>query len=204
MPKPNTSEICRIHLFDDVEKLQNAGLSFQLQEKVKRIRAIYTIYIQYPLKKEKEICDMMMLQFKIDRSTVYEDIKLAKQLIGDFATSSKPWHRFKLNAMLDKAYDMAVKKQNPIAVSMVADKYGKYNQLDKEESERYPWEEIAVQQFEITSDPTVIGIQPVPNIKEKIAKMKDKYFGEIQDIEYVDVTIEDIFKNTPTELPSNE
>jgi len=206
MHKPKSEEICRLHLFDDIDKLQRAGLSFQLQEKIKRIRAIYTIFTQYPLKKEKEVCDIIIPQFKVDRSTVYEDIKLAKLFVGDFATASKPWHRFKFNTMIDKSYSLAERKQNPIAMVMAADKYGKYNQLDKEDAERLPWEEMIVQRFEITSDPTVIGIKPQPNIKEKIQKMKDKYFGEIQTVDFIEMPsdIEALFTQTPTNLPPDE
>ena len=89
---------------------------------------------------------------------------------------------------------------------MAADKYGKYNQLDKEDAERLPWEEMIVQRFEITSDPTVIGIKPQPNIKEKIQKMKDKYFGEIQTVDFIEMPsdIEALFTQTPTNLPPDE
>ena len=203
MPKPNTVEICRLHLFDDISKIENE-LSQQMLNRLLRIRSAYTIWNQYPFKKEKEIRDLLISQYAIDRSTAYEDIQVIKQLLGDFNAASKAWHRFKFNAMIEKAYSLAEKKQNPVAMSMAADKYGKYNQLDKEDAEQLPWSEIVVQPFEITSDPSTIGIKPVPNIKEKIAKLKEKYFADIQDINYEDVTIEDIFTQTPTNLPPNE
>ena len=167
-----------------------------------RIRSAYTVWNQFPMKKEKEIRDLLVSQNNIDRSTAYEDIQIIKQLLGDFNAASKAWHRFKFNAMIEKSYSMAEKKQNPLAMAMAADKYGKYNQLDKEESERLPWDEIAIQPFEITSDPSTIGIKAIPNIKERIAKLKEKYFADIQDINYEDVTTEDIFRKTPTNLPN--
>jgi hypothetical protein len=40
-----------------------------------------------------------------------------------------------------------------------------------------------VQPFSPTTDPTILGIKPLPNVQEKIKKMREKYWNE--DIETV-------------------
>lgn len=201
MAKPNTLELCKTHLFDDVDKLRTTGLPDQLVNRLIRIRSAYTLWLEYPRKKDAEIRDHLMT-FGVNRSAAYEDIQLIKLLLGDLAETSKAFHRFRFVAMIEKAYDLAERNKDAKAMVAAADKYAKYNQLDKEDSLKIPWDEIIPQQFEPTSDPTVIGIKPVANIREKIAKMKEKYAQDIvEDIDYEDVDFnpDDIF-NVPTAL----
>jgi hypothetical protein len=98
--------------------------------------------------------------------------------------SSKAFHRFRFNAMIQNAYDLAERKQNPKAMASAAGLYAKYNQLDKEDAFKIPWDEIIPQRFEPTSDPTVLGIKPIPNIQEKIKSLKERFFNDIEDISF--------------------
>jgi len=104
--------------------------------------------------------------------------------------------------MVLNAYDLAERKKDARNMVAAADKYAKYNQLDKEDTFKIPWDEIVPQRFEPTSDPTVIGIKPVANIKEKIEAMKNKYIQDIaEDIDYEDVDFdEDALFNAPTNI----
>lgn len=190
MRKETTIDICRVHLFHSVDKMQESNVSPQMIERVRRIRSVYTIWNDYPLKKEKEMVDMLLGQYKISRSEVYEDLKVIKQLLGDFNAASKGWHLFKFNSMILKAYERAEIKDNSMGMIMAAKEYAKYNQLDKENQVTYPWEEIILQPFEITSDPTVIGIKPVPNIKERIAELKNKYGKDIDEVDFIEIGVD--------------
>jgi len=104
--------------------------------------------------------------------------------------------------MVLNAYDLAEKNEDTRNMVAAADKYAKYNQLDKEDAYKIPWDEIVPQRFEPTSDPTVIGIKAVVNIKEKIEAMKNKYIQDIaEDIEYEDVDFdEDALFNAPMNI----
>ncbi|MBD8349356.1 hypothetical protein [Dysgonomonas sp. HGC4] len=183
MRKETTLVLCHRHLYDDVDTLEKEKISPQIINRIKRIRLIYTIWNDYPLKKDKEMRDTLVSMFGISQSEAYEDIKITKQLLGDINAASKAFHRFKVNAIFMEALDLARIKKNPIAMIMAGDKYAKYNQLDKEDALEFPWDEIIPQQFVPTSDPSVIGIKPISNIQERIAAMKKKYEA---DIEYVD------------------
>lgn len=167
--------------------MEEQGVPLILQERIIRIRDMYTLWLNYPSKKELEIAQELTMRYGIKKSAAYEDVRIIKNLLGDLNKASKDFHRWQFNNMIRKAYDLAERRKNPDAMVKAADKYGKYNQLDKEDVLDNPWETIQVQPFEPTSDPTVIGIKPVPNIKEKIAKKLKQYWNE--DIE--DVTFEE-------------
>ncbi|MEA5063250.1 MAG: hypothetical protein VB054_07975 [Petrimonas sp.] len=203
MAKPQTLELCRVHLFDDIDKLRENAISQQGINRILRLRAAFTLWNKYPRKKEAEIRDFIMRESGVERTAAYEDIQILKTLLGDFAESSKEFHRFRFNDMIENAYAMAERKQDAKAMSAAAGNYAKYNQLDKDDAVKIPWDEIIPQRFEPTSDPSVIGIKPVANIREKIANMKRKYINDIaEDIDYeeVDFNESEFFRNEETNI----
>jgi hypothetical protein len=188
MAKPQTLELCRVHLFDDVEKLKNNNLSQQAIDRIVRLRAAFNLWNKYPLKKEAEIRDFIMKYSGVERTSAYEDIQILKILLGDFQETTKEFHRFRFNHMIEKAYEMAERKKDGRGMAAAAGHYAKYNKIDQEDAIKIPYDEIVPQPFEPTSDPTVIGIKPVANIREKIASMKKRYFADIvEDITYEEV-----------------
>lgn len=192
MAKRDTYDICVQHLYDDVSRLSH--LPQQQRDKLLRIRSGYTIMLEFPSKKDREIILHLQNQFGIERSAAYEDLRLIKDLLGSINKQSKDWHRFRFNYRNEKAYNMAELKNDPIAMDKCNNTYGKYNQLDKEDAERIPWEDIIPQLYEATDDPSVLGIKPIPNIREKIAAMKKKYMEDIEDVTYEDIDIRELEK----------
>jgi len=187
MAKKDTYDICVQHLYDDVSKLSH--LAPQQRDKLLRIRSGYTIMLDFPSKKDREIILHLQNQFGIERSAAYEDLRLIKDLLGSINKQSKDWHRFRFNYRNEKAYSMAELKNDPIAMDKCNNTYGKYNTLDKEDAERMPWDEIIPQNFEPTEDPTVLGIKRIPNIRERISYLKKKYMNEIEDVTYEEIDI---------------
>jgi hypothetical protein len=181
--KPNTLETCRVHLFDNREELQNAAIPGQLIERIIRLRAAYTHWLEYPLLPDAEIRDFLM-KFGVNKSAAYEDIRIIKTLMGDMAETCKTFHRFKFNFMIMEAYEFAKQKNDARSMVAASAQYAKYNLLDKEDAITIPWDEIVPQKFEPTSDPTVIGIAPVHDIQERIKQLKEKYFHDIEDVTY--------------------
>jgi hypothetical protein len=201
MSKPATLEICRLHLFSDVDVLRRENIPETLVKRILRIRSAYTMWLEYPRKKDAEIRDHLA-SFGVAKSEAYEDIRIIKLLLGDMTETSKAFHRFRFISMIEEAYKLAERKKDARSMVAAADKYAKYNQLDKEDALSIPWDEIIIQPFEPTSDPTVIGIKPVANIRERIKALKAKYAEDIpQDVEYEDADInEDDLFNAPTKL----
>ena len=187
MSKNQTYDICVQHLYDDVDKLTH--LAPQVRDRLLRIRSAYTLMQEYPSKADREIIQHIQNMSGVERSAAYEDLRIIKDLLGSINRQSKDWHRFKFNNQIQKAYDRADLKNDPDSMVKAMATYAKFNQLDKEDAERIPWEDLIPQTFEPTEDPTVLGIKPIPNIREKIANMKKKYMNEIEDVTYDEIDI---------------
>lgn len=186
MPTQNTLAICQEHLFSDVDKMQAAGVPQIIQERIVRIRDVYNIWLQNPARRTRELVVMEQDKYNIHKSEAYDDIKIVRLLLGDLNESSKEFHRWRFNEMILRAIELAEKKDDVRSLVAALDKYAKYNKLDQEDEQDKPFEVIAVQPFEPTENPEVIGIKRVPNINEKIRKKIQQYWNE--DIE--DVTLE--------------
>ena len=186
MSRQSTLELCQKHLYDDKDNMP--GVAINTRNRIIRIRSGYTIWNDFPSKKDKEIAIHLMNQFSVEKSTAYDDIRLIKDLRGSINKASKDWHLYKTNAWLDEAVQMARVKNNEDAIIKAAAVSGKINKLDKDDPTEFPWDEIKPQSFIITSDPSVIGIKPIPNLKDKIAKLFDRYKEDISIVE--DVTYE--------------
>lgn len=188
MSKSTELEICRKFLYADSDLIPVVNA-----ERVKRIRSAHAMWYEYPTKQESEIREYLMNEFGIKRTTAFQDMETVKILLGDVQNAKKSWTQYQVNKMLFDAYKMAEEKKDVKAMIMAADKIGKYNQLDKPEANELPFDEIAVQPFEPTDDPTVLGLKKDPNIRETTRKMLEKYNSEI---EIIDVPYEEmILKN---------
>jgi hypothetical protein len=172
--------------------MQSQAIPEILVERIIRIRSAYTLWLEHPRKKDAEIRDHL-LAFGISKTQAYQDIQILKLLLGEMSETSKAFHRFKFNAMIQNAYKMAELKKDARSMAAAAAQYAKYNQLDREDALKVPWEEIIPQRFEPSSDPSLIGIKPQANIQEKIKALKEKYLSDIEDIEYEE---EDLDENT--------
>lgn len=185
-----TLELCRQHLFDDVDRMKKNGVPECTRARILRLRSAYTYWNEFPTTGDKQIRDFLMEQFGVEKTAAYEDIKLIKTLIGETSETSKSFHRWKFNQMTQETYDEAKEVGNMIVMAMTTANYGKYNQLDKEDATVIAWDDIAIQPFEPTSDPSVLGIKPVANIEARIEALKQKYMSEdIEDITYEDIDL---------------
>lgn len=64
-----------------------------------------------------------------------------------------------------------------------ATSYAKFNNVNVEDEQSAPYDMIVVQPFTATSDPSVLGIKPIPNIEKVISDMIEKYRAESLDID---------------------
>jgi len=179
-------EICRQNLFENpTEKLPEST-----HNRLIRIRAAYTHWNEFPMKSELEIKDFL-LSFGVKKSMAYYDLEIIKVLLGSVKNAGKEWHRYRVISMIEEAYQLAKEKQDPKAMGLIIDKYGKYTQLNIPDHEQIPYEDIVPQPFEPTSDPSVVGIKPVPDIRERIKKLKEKYYQDIdeniREVDYVEI-----------------
>ncbi len=197
---PATIDVCEKYLYADTDEMTAAGLPDIIQQRLMRIRSMHAFWLQFPRKSDGEIVDKLMREHKVSRSTAYEDVRIIKTLLGNMSKASKDYHRFRFIAMIEETFATAKRIGDARAMAAAAAHYGKYTQLDKEEAIDKGYDKIVVQPFIPTDDPTVLGIKPVPTIRERIAaKLKQYWSEDIEDVQFeeADYNEDDVFGLKP-------
>lgn len=188
MAYPNALELCRSDLFTKEDELRQAYPQL-LVDKVLRVRDMYNWCIANPDAKDRQFVEQELSRYDISKVVAYSDLAIVKTLLPTLATASRDFHRWRYNEMILETYQMAKKRKDTKTMEKAASSYAKYNRIDLEDEQAMPYEMIVVQPFTATSDPTVLGIKPIPNINDKIKAMLNKYRAETIDIE--DITYEE-------------
>ena len=188
MAYPNALELCRSDLFTKEDELRQAYPQL-LVDKVLRVRDMYNWCIANPDAKDRQFVEQELSRYDISKVVAYSDLAIVKTLLPTLATASRDFHRWRYNEMILETYQMAKKRKDTKTIEKAASSYAKYNRIDLEDEQAVPYEMIVVQPFTATSDPTVLGIKPIPNINDKIKAMLNKYRAETIDIE--DITYEE-------------
>ena len=188
MAYPNALELCRSDLFTKEDELRQAYPQL-LVDKVLRVRDMYNWCIANPDAKDRQFVEQELSRYDISKVVAYSDLAIVKTLLPTLATASRDFHRWRYNEMILETYQMAKKRKDTKTMEKAASSYAKYNRIDLEDEQAVPYEMIVVQPFTATSDPTVLGIKPIPTINDKIKAMLNKYRAETIDIE--DITFEE-------------
>ena len=98
-----------------------------------------------------------------------------------------------------ETYQMAKKRKDTKTMEKAATSYAKFNRIDIEDEQSVPYHMIVVQPFFPTTDPRVVGINPVPNIDERIRKLTRELSDthpDTENVEYeeADLPLDEIFK----------
>ena len=202
MAYPNALELCRSDLFTKEDELRQAYPQL-LVDKVLRVRDMYNWCIANPDAKDRQFVEQELSRYDISKVVAYSDLAIVKTLLPTLATASRDFHRWRYNEMILETYQMAKKRKDTKTMEKAASSYAKYNRIDLEDEQAVPYEMIVVQPFTATSDPTVLGIKPIPNINDKIKAMLNKYRAETIDIEDItfeeaDLEEESLFQNDKT------
>ena len=185
MPTPSAIEVCRADLFTREPELLERYPQV-LVDKVLRVREMYNWFISNPDGSDREFVAEVMQRHDISKVTAYSDLAIVKALLPMMSTASRDFHRWRTNEMLIATYKMAEKRKDSKTMERAATAYGKLNRIDLEDEQAMPYDKIVPQPFTATDDPRVLGIEPIPNINEKISQMIEKYRRETIDIEDVE------------------
>ena len=185
MSYPNAIEVCRADLFTRESELLERYPQV-LVDKVLRVREMYNWFISNPDGSDREFVAEVMQRHDISKVTAYSDLAIVKALLPMMSTASRDFHRWRTNEMLIATYKMAEKRKDSKTMERAATAYGKLNRIDLEDEQAMPYDKIVPQPFTATDDPRVLGIEPIPNINEKISQMIEKYRRETIDIEDVE------------------
>ena len=181
----NIDEYSKLVVLDDNE-LQNVAVS--IRERLQRLRGIYAYWLQFPSKFDKEIVDYDMKKFKVGRAQAYDDLHLTQILMGNLQQASKDFMRWKINRDLEEDLRMARQRGDLRAVASIEKNRIMNNRTDKDDEPELEFDKIVPQQFEMTDDPTVIGIQKVPGLRDRIRKLEKKYGDtKIEDADFEEI-----------------
>ena len=197
MGLPSIIDVAHEHLFADVSIMKASGLSEPTIRHILRLRDVYNYWLQFPSKKDRDIVNELKLRGGIGDTQARQDLRLIKTLLGDLELQTTNYYRYRVIEMASRAYDKAAAMNNTRDMVAAASLIGKVTRLDKDDPAGNMYEQAAVQSFEFTDDPAVIGLSRVPNHREKIKAMKEKYFNEtIVDIEaeVIEYNPDEIFK----------
>lgn len=200
MPLPSIADAAQQYLFTDRDKMIRSGVPEATINHIIRIRDVYSYWLQFPQKKDREIVGELMRRGNIQRSAAYEDLRLIKQLLGDLNKVSKDYARYRFLQMVERAYEVAENSGDARSMVSAADKLGKYMGLAEADEVDKGYDKIPVQIFAVTDNPEVIGLKRLPNARDRIKAMKQKYWNEeIVDVEAeeVDYDIDSIFHPKP-------
>jgi hypothetical protein len=173
----------RLITVDDNE-LQEQHVSSVILERLHRIRGLYAYWLQFPSKFDNEIVNYDMAMFKISRAQAYDDLHLTQTLLGNIQQASKEFIRWKINKDLEEDLKAARRSQDHRSVAAIEKNRILNNRTDKDDEQEFEFDKIVPQTFEPTDDPTVIGIDKIPDLRGKIRKLVEKYSKD--NIEYAD------------------
>ena len=203
MAQHNTLEVCRVDLFtvqDELEKRYPAVIVAA----VLRIREEYNWFIANTDAKDRQFVEYATSRHGISRTLAYNDLGVIKALLPHLAQASRDFHRYRYNEMIIETYQMAKKRKDTKTMEKAASSYAKYNRVDLEDEQAVPYDMIVVQPFTATDDPSVLGIKPIPNLREKIRMLLNKYRAENMDIEDIEFEEADLEEATLFPEPKEE
>lgn len=193
MSRISNLEKFKDYLFEDIDEIhvlmRIPNLSLAERNLILRFRFCFSRLLEKPSLQDKKLRDDLMNEYNISESQAYRDIADIKIFLPNIRAAGKEWIRYVVNEELKEAIqdakDSDMLRERIEAIKALA----KYNKLDQDDGEELPWDKIIPIPIEPTTDPTVLGIQPIKNLDNEIKKLIDKYKGEIEieDIEYQDI-----------------
>ena len=170
-----------------VEEMRANRVSEQVITRVLRLRDVYNWMLRNPLKKDREYIDYIQANYQEDgkplsKRKAYEDIEILHAIIGNLQQCTKEWHRWRFNNMIMEGYAIALRKEDAAAIAKLAQQYGKYNKLDKDDEHDKGYSEIP--RISFTFVVSVLGFKPIPNVRKVIDELIVHYsHSKLQDID---------------------
>lgn len=198
MPLPNIVELAKADLYTAKEELLKKYAQSQVDHLL-RLRDMVTWNIANPDAKDRQFVDEVRTRYGLSLVTAYADLKIVKAILPNLSEASLDFHRWRYNEMILETYQMAKKRKDTKTMEKAATSYAKFNRIDIEDEQAVPYHMIVVQPFFPTTDPRVVGINPVPNIDERIRRLTRELSDshpDTENIEYeeADLPLDEIFK----------
>lgn len=190
---PSPLEACKADLLASDDELKEK-YPLSIAERVMRLREMYNYWLSNPSMKDRQLRDVIMSRYDVSQSTAYADINIIHQLVPLLAQKTRDFHRARANEMFLETYAMAKARKDTKTMERAASSYAKYNRVDLEDEMAMPYDEIVIQPFCATLDVRVLGLKPIPDVYNHIAKLTKELsrdFVDIQDVEYEEADLEE-------------
>jgi hypothetical protein len=146
-----------------------------------RIEDIFAVWLEKPYLTDDKIRRYIKDKFQYDINKANRELYLVKYLLGNVRNAAKEWQRYTVIEMAKRAYSMALIREDINAMVAAANLLIKCCKLDRDEDETPPYEKVFVPEWEITTDVSVLGLGPIPDLEKKKAALRKKYGSEIQE-----------------------
>lgn len=162
-----------------VEELREKRIAEQTITRILRLRDVYNYMLRNPLKKDREYIDYIQAAYtdengkSLSKRKAYEDLEILHSIIGNLQQCTKEWHRWRFNSMIMEGYAIALRQNDATAIAKLAQQYGKYNKLDKEDEHDRAYD--AIPQIRFTFDVSVLGFKPIPNVRRVMDELIARY-----------------------------
>lgn len=201
MPHPSAVDACMADLFTDEQELRRKYPD-SVADRVMRVREMYNWFLSEPDASDRRFVEEICSRRKISKVTAYADLEIVKTLLPKLSENSREFHRWRYTQMILDTFAMAKARKDTKTMERAATSYAKYTRVDLENERKIPYDLIMWQPFTATEDPSVLGIKPIPNLRQKINSLIEKYRRETIDID--DVEAEDIDLELPDLLPAKD
>jgi hypothetical protein len=183
-PNPEFLDLIFAKMEDD-----SLQLTTSQQIRFERLSDAYTHWLSNPMLPDNRIRDYIMARHSVTSRVAYQDIAIIKALYGRIPLANKEQMRHKANHLFDMATAAALAgdDKKAKALTKIAEGIVKNNRLEESDGEDFPWDDIIPKDISLSVDPAVIGIEPVPNIQEKAAKLLKRYTEDIDGPTQIDV-----------------
>ena len=164
------------------EEMKAKNIAPEIIQRVVRLRDLYNYMLRHPLKKDKEYTDYIRSVYtnqdgkQLSLRKAYEDIEIIHAVIGNLQMCTKEWHRWRFNNMIMEGYAIAVRKEDATAIAKLAQQYGKYNQLDK--NDEVDRGSADMPHIVFTFDVSSMGFKPIKNVYALIDKLNAQFAGK--------------------------
>lgn len=187
MSIPKDLDIYQGYLAEDENVLQSLVLPPDTIERVIRFRALYTYWCRFPSKSVKEMVEWDMQYYKVKESQAYDDMHCIKIIMGNLQESSKKFHRWRLNQMIEEDRMAAKRAGDHRAVASMQKNYIKNNLTDKEDTPDLAFDKIIPPVPELSTDPSTVTGKKMPKLRLEIAKLNKKFGYEAEFAEYEEI-----------------
>ena len=193
MPQVKNIELAQREMFTPAEELLQRYDAARVDHLL-RLRDMYNWMLSNPSERDRKFIDVFTGKYGICETAAYSDLALIKQLIPALAPASREFYRKQVSEMLLETYNMAKARKDTKAMAMAAKELGKVNRVDLEDEKALPYDDIVIQPFTPSSDPTIIGLKVIPNLEEVKARLRKQMAidnPDIEDIEFEPADLEE-------------